>query len=101
MEVSEVLARYQIKKFVLANVAGVSASEVSLYLRDKSCAIRSRILIEGAASDLQMIHDRLQAMGEQTGIFLAPKDTDTTSIVNFVKWCKTHPEPPQSVEGRH
>jgi hypothetical protein len=93
MTVSEVLTKFDIPKYTLAQLAGVSPQELSTYLR-RGYISGSRIAkIERAADELRMCYERLERMGQATGVFLSVRPKDVQSIRNFIDWLKRNPEP--------
>ena len=93
MTVSEVLSKYDIPKYTLAELAEVSPADLSTYLR-RGYISGSRIArIERSADELEMIFKRLQRMGDATGINLTVRVRDVKSIRRFIEWVKQNPEP--------
>jgi hypothetical protein len=91
--VQEILNKFEIPKHTLAAVADVPPGDVSTYLR-RGYISGSRIAkIERAADELRMCYERLERMGQATGIFLSVRPKDVQSIRNFIDWLKKNPEP--------
>jgi hypothetical protein len=93
MTVQEIIAAYQIPKYTVAALADVSPQDLATYLRSGPISGGRRVRIERAASDLKMIFERLQAMGDETGIYLTIRTKDVDSIRKFIEWVKQNPEP--------
>jgi hypothetical protein len=91
--VSEVLSKYDIPKYTLAALADISPADLSTYLRGGYVSGSRIARIERSAEELRLCYERLERMGQATGIFLSVRPKDVQSIRNFIDWLKKNPEP--------